>query len=836
MSEPKDAELRIYCICGQKMRVQPDMYGKPGRCVACRQKIRIPTREELPPGITELYLKDHPEYLRKKSSREKSEPISESGSDEEQVLSDFSGAYSLPFDSLEILQVLICAEYKAQRYLQAIRQKKPIGKETKTDLLEILSKIRRMRASLDDKIKIRHGEVLEQLKQVEKELGKIVVSFRTGDIEFKYYWKTVVPLRIRRERLVRRRKNLEGWLSTISPELAGGYIDIDFSKLPDKIPDIVFPLEEEDENISVLSLLIREIQKYIDLRADVEHKYAEWRKMVEGGKVSPDVGERGLAEYDARLKIVQSAISFYRERLEQLVGDCELDLESIEKNITRIDKQKEAHVIDINKARELQEELFQARLDLIRTKDTARRAISANSRFDIPSLQGTFVARIGPDRGQIEIGPDSWIAWFCSALLIMLIMIPMTQSQGLVSTKILIMMVVGLFISAILLALVGSIPYRRWRGIGLSILWVLYVLLFSLHINFVWYSITPYGGDLRASPYGLFAFRVVSAYIVLGLIGIAVWVSFYKDKGFRWIPVLSTLITLFTVIIISTDCFGVFQGNAILGAAGRTEYIPSTGTYRVEINIHNKGMRSVWLGNDIRYVPAPVYISVFVEGDEKQNFMPYEVKTESFSSQPIALVFNKEGGKIGPKKAVTLFYQLTPGTYTIKLEGNGNYYQPKQIRLVLPEQKKENTPPQQEKKPNLENKEEKVNEGQKEDNDKVENNTAKEPLTVEPSIFMEVQNTSEATLASLREGEILIFFHGFAKVVDKTEGNNNSPQFRVSLYTRDKKAIEQFVRLGDKIAGDWVLSEFSPQRETITLNFKDQLFVATVGKYYKLLL
>jgi len=40
--------------------------------------------------------------------------------------------------------------------------------------------------------------------------------------------------------------------------------------------------------------------------------------------------------------------------------------------------------------------------------------------------------------------------------------------------------------------------------------------------------------------------------------------------------------------------------------------------------------------------------------------------------------------------------------------------------------------------------------------------------------------------------------------------------------------------LGDKIAGDWVLSEFSPQRETITLNFKGQLFVATVGKYYKL--
>ncbi|MGC8738052.1 MAG: hypothetical protein ACP5UA_05310 [Candidatus Hydrogenedens sp.] len=834
MSEPKDAELRIYCICGQKMRVQADMYGKPGRCVACRQKIRIPTKEELPPGITELYLKDHPEYLRKKSSREKSEPISETTSDEEQVLSDFSGVYSLPFDSLEILQILICAEYKAQRYLQAIRQKKPIGKESKTDLLEILSKIRRMRASLDDKIKNRRSEVLEQLKQVEKELGKIVVSFRTGDIEFKYYWKTVVPLRIRRERLMWRRKNLEGWLSTVSPELAGGYIDTDFSKLPDKVPDIVFPLEEEDKNISVLSLLIKEIQKYIDLRADVEHKYAEWRKMVEEGRVNPEVGEKGLAEWDARLKIIQSAISFYRERLEQLVADCELDLESIEKNINRIDKQKEAHIIDINKARELQEELFQARLDLIHTKDTARRAISANSRFDIPSLQGTFIARIGPDRGQIEIGADSWIAWFCSALLIMLIMIPMTQSQGLVSTEILVMMIIGLFISAILLALVGSIPYRKWRGIGLSILWVSYVFLFTLHINFAWYSVTPYGGDLRASPHGFFAFRVVSVYILLGLIGVAVWVSLYKDKRFRWIPLLSTIFTLLEVAIISTDCFGALQGNAILGAAGRTEYIASTGNYRVEINIHNKGMRSVWLGNDIRYVPAPVYVNVIMEGNEKQNFMPYEVTTETFSSQPIALVFNKEGGRIGPTKSITLFYQLAPGVYIFRLEGKGNYYQPKQIRLVLPEQKKENVPPQKEENPVIENNKEKVIEKNEENNTRIENNTVTDSATAEQSIFMELQNTSETALRFLQEGEVLVFFHGFAKVVDKTEGNNSSPQFRVSLYTKDKKTMEQFFRLGDKIVGDWILSEFSPQRETITLNFKGQLFVATVGKYYKL--
>ncbi len=827
MSEPKDNELRIYCICGQKMRVLPDMYGKPGRCVACRQKIRIPTRDELPPGTTELYLKDHPEYLRKKSTREKSEPISDSSLEEEQVLTDFGSAYSLPLDFLEILQILISAEYKAQRYLQALRQKKPIGPETKAEILEVLSKIRRMRATLDDKIKLRRSEVLEQLKQIENELSKFVIAFRTSEIDFDTYWKSVVPLRIRRERLARRRKNLEGWLSAVSPELAGGYVDVNFKKLPDKVPEIVFPLDEEEENISVLTLLIRELQKYINLRADIEHQCAEWRKLVEAGKATPEAGQQGLAECESRLKWAQSAIAFYRERLEQLVVDCDLDLESIEKNITRIEKQKEGRVIDIQTARKLQEELSQARLDLARTKDTARRAISANSKYDIPSLQGTFVARISPDRGQMEIGTDSWIAWLCSALMIMLIMIPMTQSQGLVSTSILTAMIIGLFASAILLALVASIPYRKWRGIGLTILWVAYVVAFAIHINLVWYSLSLYGGDLRTSPYELFSFRVVAPYIVLSFVGIAVWVSLYREKRLRWIPWLATIFVVLATVIISTDCFGIVQGKAILGATGRTEYNPISGTYRVEINVLNTGMRSVWLGNDISSVPAPVFVSVLQEGNEKQVFTPYEVKTESFAIRPISEIFNKEGGRISPGKGITLYYQVPPGTYIVKLEGKGNYYKKKQIRLVLPEQKKEEkSPTAPDTKPEIEKTDKTEKKGENNYTDTLPTDTDSS------SIFREVQGKAEDVSHTLNEGEVMVFFHGFAKLPENSEGNGVSHKFRISVFTKDGKTVDQFIKLGEKIAGDWILSEFSPQRETITLNYKRQFFIASTGKYY----
>ena len=62
---PPPAILRVYCICGQKMKVSESMLGQPGECVACRQEIRIPTLDEWPPNTEEVHLKDHPEFLRK---------------------------------------------------------------------------------------------------------------------------------------------------------------------------------------------------------------------------------------------------------------------------------------------------------------------------------------------------------------------------------------------------------------------------------------------------------------------------------------------------------------------------------------------------------------------------------------------------------------------------------------------------------------------------------------------------------------------------------------------------------------------------------------------------
>lgn len=72
-------QLRIFCICGQKMRVSSTMFGRPGKCIACRQKIRIPRLDEIPPDASEIFLKDHPEFLRKPNPSPRFSEVDRSG-------------------------------------------------------------------------------------------------------------------------------------------------------------------------------------------------------------------------------------------------------------------------------------------------------------------------------------------------------------------------------------------------------------------------------------------------------------------------------------------------------------------------------------------------------------------------------------------------------------------------------------------------------------------------------------------------------------------------------------------------------------------------------------
>ena len=117
MPKKPDEMLRIYCLCGQRMRVSEATYGKPGKCVACRLKIRIPTEKEIPADTKVIHLKDHPEFLRSKPKQDELEPAIETSPPAD---FDFEVPSTIALDILEPVQTLTSLALKFNRRLNAL--------------------------------------------------------------------------------------------------------------------------------------------------------------------------------------------------------------------------------------------------------------------------------------------------------------------------------------------------------------------------------------------------------------------------------------------------------------------------------------------------------------------------------------------------------------------------------------------------------------------------------------------------------------------------------------------------------------------------------------------
>lgn len=60
---------RLVCVCGQRMAIEESMYGEPGKCPACRQKLWMPYREEVEAFGPVVHVAQHRELLREPGQR-----------------------------------------------------------------------------------------------------------------------------------------------------------------------------------------------------------------------------------------------------------------------------------------------------------------------------------------------------------------------------------------------------------------------------------------------------------------------------------------------------------------------------------------------------------------------------------------------------------------------------------------------------------------------------------------------------------------------------------------------------------------------------------------------
>ncbi|MFO7774774.1 MAG: hypothetical protein R6W89_03155, partial [Candidatus Hydrogenedentota bacterium] len=454
MVKGESGRLRIYCICGKKMKVTPAMYGRPGKCVACRQKLRVPEASEIPEGAREIHLRDHPEFLRKplprKSASREASPEAAPPELPEPPAPDLGQeevGESVPIDVFEPLRVLYSLDKKVERQLAALEQ---VGREdgegeersaNKAELLERLNEIEAAREKLDHLLRQRLMEVAIELASVEERLGEAHVSARVGDVSFDEYETRAAKLRARRDVLIRRRANLRGWLALEDLHMAGGYRDADFAEIPNDLTQIAFPHAEEPTGASAEGYC-KALREALTERERLERRLQEARRLDEGAQ---EDGAKSLEdvrrECETRLQRTEAWLRYIRGRLQQLHADRKADLEMLRQTSA---KSRKGAANESQQTVSQRDEALRAELAMI------ARALRAQTPGDVPQTgreadpapQPAEEAELPPlEAAPAEepertmptfagIGLDAGLAWMAAAFLVAAPFLPVADGQN----------------------------------------------------------------------------------------------------------------------------------------------------------------------------------------------------------------------------------------------------------------------------------------------------------------------------------------------------------------------------------------------------------------------
>lgn len=429
MPDVKGTHLRIYCVCGQKMKVLEKMYGLPGKCIACRQKIRIPYRDQIPEGATEIYLKDHPEFLRgprRRADEAAEERAAQKALDAAGVRREISddstpnteldlidgtpqkpgtGA-TLPLDTLEPLQRLSSLRYKFERQLSTLDEYHHDDKALLAEIEGHLTRVGKLRAELDDHLHQLLMEVAIELTNTQEKIAQDRLSARVGEISFDEYQARIYRLRSRRERLERRQQNLRGWLAVGDPYVAGGFLDLSIDSIPEEGFKFTLPVEH-DEGQPLLSQHVASLREALSrtVRAKQKLDQAERLTFDEGDEESLDAAQ---LECEVEKRMARAAARFFFGRLERLKKDFTGDIETVNAQMEAARDRLKADEISRQQYDDIERRLLRAKKDLAKARSLASRALIANTSADLPHPGGTFLERLGftSDR---ETTPAMWL-------------------------------------------------------------------------------------------------------------------------------------------------------------------------------------------------------------------------------------------------------------------------------------------------------------------------------------------------------------------------------------------------------------------------------------------
>lgn len=806
-------ELRIYCLCGQKMKVSPSMFGRPGKCVACRQKIRVPRQDEIDDDCSEIHLRDHPEFLRKSKSRRAPVKIAvqealpdaaldvvENVESEDISLGDESESDtpSTPLDIFEPLQVLCSLEEKVQRGVQEIRNVPagPARSRDKSALLGYKSLVRGARAALEEKLRDRLHAVTNQLTDTKDQIARAALALRVGEYDYPTYQRHMNSLRHRRDRLARRRENLVGWLHTQDPYMAGGLLDVSFDDIPVEAAEVTFPLEAPPDGAPI-NERITALRDALAWREEADLKTREVGRMRKEDALS-DVGS-GAPESAEQANALRARadVAFSRDRLRQLMRDLDDDNKAIRAHLEVVRRRVESGELGKSAYQSLEVELLQAQSDNNRARALAERALNANSVQDVPTPSGTFINRMmAPTVSARGLGLDSFVAWVAAGLLLINIFAPVTAGQAGSNMALLPGMVTGLFVSAILLVLAGAVPFRTTRGVLLNLLWVGTTLAMAYTANEARFLLDPVGVAIRSDPRWFMAPGILMMVLGALVMGLAASLSLMNAPRWRSLPTVCAILVVAGMVVFLSNFGGAMVAKPILDEPVSKPSPDAPARYASVIGLRNDGWRSMWLGEVDPKVPTPVMFALerrIGANSWKELLAPNEIVQEGHTWHPmrdnmLPMV------EVAPGEVVRLHYVLDPGTYRVSVRATGG------VRLSPVSHEMTLAP------------------------------LVSEEAEEEPPAPTAVFESSPAAGTDAVVEDVAPVSSRAIELRGILNSAQRTPRFVLMVTTEDGRQRKQYVDLGAEIVGGWRAEEFNPGTQSLTVAKEGEILVLNSGE------
>ncbi|MFP6581468.1 MAG: hypothetical protein VCD00_02815 [Candidatus Hydrogenedentota bacterium] len=534
MPDAPKSSLRIYCVCGQKMKVKSSMYGLPGKCIACRQKIRLPRLDELEEGITEIYLKDHPHLLRKvkkkrnieketrdgqsaldavtptkkppkKTSKDEPTPVTELDIADASDLSHEDVGGSLPLDELESLRRLTSIQLILQRKRSSLKKEKSKDDTLIAETEGHLIRLKKMRDEFSEQMRQRLMEVAIELANTHDKISRTQITARVGEEPFEVFQEAIHRLRSRRERLERRQINIRGWLATTSPYTTGGLMDVAIADIPDEGFTFNIPSYVQDDAV-LLNSPGDALKRAFGNRSKAEKEAIEIKKLRSNSEGSDSRTLTDAYETNrAQRKIARAQVVFYQQRLEQLAKDYRSDCDTLEACMEAARDRMGVNQISRTEYDRLEQNARRTKADLLKGIALAKRYAHANAFEDVPESKGTFLNRLGPSgRRDSHSQTTIMLLRIAAALWIFSIFLPVVgntsiigaftsfSSSGSVAGAVLMLPILAALITLGLTFLVNPIA----RSFSVLTIWSITALLMAFLINEAHFSL-----DLMANRF-----------------------------------------------------------------------------------------------------------------------------------------------------------------------------------------------------------------------------------------------------------------------------------------------------------------------------------------------